>query len=111
MHKNQEHQRTNFGAIDCDLNKNIIFYDWQNINFGQDYVYEYTDDSKAQEFLMQLSKIKERCPDVRVVFDSQLEWKQELADQIIQKKVSISQLAKSITDFNIKYYTNGMGRV
>jgi len=56
-----------------------------------------------------MDQVKKRCPDVRVVIDPQIEWNQDLVDQIIQKKVSVSQLAKSITDFNTKYYTNGMG--
>ena len=111
INTNQEHQRTNFGAVDCDLNKNIIYFDYKNINFGQDYVYEYTEDSEAREFVIQLAEVKKRCPDVRVVFDSQLEWTAELAEQIIQKKVSISQLVKSITDFHVKYYTDGLGRI
>ncbi len=46
---------------------------------------------------------------VRVAFDPEFDWNQEIADQIVQKKVSVGQLAKSISDFNTKYYTNGMG--
>jgi len=56
-----------------------------------------------------MDQVKKRCPDVRVVIDPQIEWNQDLVDQIVQKKVSVNQLAKSITDFNTKYYTNGMG--
>jgi len=107
--QNQEHQKTEFATVDCDLNKNIIFYDFKNINFGQDFVYEWTDESEAQEFLAKLAHIRKRCPDVRVAFDPEISWNQEIVDQIVQKKVSVGQLAKSITDFNTKYYTDGFG--
>jgi len=109
LNQNQEHQKTDFAAVDCDLIKNIIFFDYKNINFGQDFVYEWTDESEAQDFSDKLAKIRKRCPDVRVAFDPEFTWNQEIANQIVQKKVSISQLAKSISDFNTKYYTDGMG--
>jgi len=109
LNQNQEHQKTDFATVDCDLNKNIVFYDFKNINFGQDFVYEWTDESEAQEFSVKLAQIRKRCPDVRVVIDPQIEWNHEIADQIVQKKVSVGQLAKSITDFNTKYYIDGMG--
>jgi hypothetical protein len=111
FNQNQEHQKTDFAAVDCDLNKNIIFYDFKNINFGQEFVYEWTDESVAKAFSEKLAQIRKRCPDVRVVIDPQLDWNQELADQIVQKKVSVSQLANSITDFNTKYYIDGIGMV
>jgi hypothetical protein len=106
--KNQEHQKTNFADVDCVLNKNIIFHDFQNVNFGQDFVYEWTDDGVVQEFLTDLAVVQKRCPDVRVVIDPQIVWDQELAEQVIQKKVSVSKLAKSITDFTTKYYLDGL---
>jgi len=109
FNQNQEHQKTDFAAVDCDLNKNIIYYDFKNINFGQDFVYEWTDESVAKAFSAKLAEIRKRCPDVRVVIDPQLDWNQDLVDQIVQKKVSVSQLAKSITDFNTKYYFDGFG--
>jgi len=105
--QNQEHQKTEFATVDCDLNKNIIFYDFKNINFGQEFVYEWTDESEAQEFSAKLAQIRKRCPDVRVAIDPEISWNQEIVDQIVQKKVSVGQLAKSITDFNTKYYTDG----
>jgi len=109
FNQNQENQKTDFATVDCDLNKNIIFFDRKNINFGQEFVFGWTDEAEGQEFTAKLAQIRKRCPDVRVVIDPQIEWNQDLVDQIIQKKVSVSQLAKSITDFNTKYYTNGMG--
>ncbi len=109
LSQNQEHQKTDFAAVDCVLNKNIIFWDWNNINFGHDFVYDWTDESEAEEFLMKMAQIRKRCPEVRIAFDPQIEWKPELADQIVQKKVSVSRLVKSFTDFNTKYNTDGMG--
>jgi len=108
LNQNQEHQITDFATVDCDLNKNIIFSDWNNINLGQDFVYDWKDESEAEEFLMKMAQIRKRCPDVRIAFDPQIEWKPELADQIVQKKVSVSQLVKSFTNFCKKYNTDGM---
>jgi len=60
---------------------------------------------------VKLAQVKKRCPDVRVAIEPLLVWNQELAEQIIQKKVSVSQLVKSLTEFNIKYYTDGLGKL
>jgi len=107
VNRNQEHQKIKFSEIDCELNKQIVFYDWENINFGQDYIYEWTDKFKAEKFLEDLSVLRKRCPDVKVSIDPEFIWNNEIADQIAKNKVSVSQLAKSLTDFTVKYNADG----
>merc|ERR1712071_98870 len=74
--------------VDCELFQNIIHYDFDRISFDFDFVrmFGYDNVDLGLSFGVKLDQLRIKCPNVKVVIDSEFIWDAEFAS-VIQNSV------------------------
>jgi len=95
--------------VDCELFQNIIHYDFDRISFDFDFVrmFGYDNVDLGLSFGVKLDQLRIKCPNVKVVIDSEFIWDAEFAS-VIQNSVIQTSLVTGFVGFCNRYSLEGL---